>query len=239
MRKSKSQWLGNKANNEEEDGLKFIFKVKKMNDDIEIEKQIMHTHDLFWDSLAKRDPATRFSICDDDITFIGTGLEEQAENKAAYMEINNKGIEQSPNPFTIEFLWKRLSHVGNIAWVESEVVWKQEIGETIFRDRIRSTTILKYEKNKWLIVHVHGSSPDYRFQGGNYMTNADTIIRNNELERQVFERTDELNKTLKNLQATQKQLVQSEKMASLGELTAGIAHEIQNPLNFVNNFSEV
>jgi signal transduction histidine kinase len=44
---------------------------------------------------------------------------------------------------------------------------------------------------------------------------------------------------LTNLQAAQKQLVQSEKMASLGELTAGIAHEIQNPLNFVNNFSEV
>ncbi len=48
-----------------------------------------------------------------------------------------------------------------------------------------------------------------------------------------------LNETLSNLRATQRQLVHAEKMASLGELTAGIAHEIQNPLNFVNNFSEV
>jgi signal transduction histidine kinase/tetratricopeptide (TPR) repeat protein len=48
-----------------------------------------------------------------------------------------------------------------------------------------------------------------------------------------------LNLTIDSLRRTQKQLIQSEKMASLGELTAGIAHEIQNPLNFVNNFSEV
>ncbi len=48
-----------------------------------------------------------------------------------------------------------------------------------------------------------------------------------------------LEKTLADLKSAQSQLIQSEKMASLGELTAGIAHEIQNPLNFVNNFSEV
>ncbi|HKC36048.1 MAG TPA: ATP-binding protein, partial [Chitinophagaceae bacterium] len=48
-----------------------------------------------------------------------------------------------------------------------------------------------------------------------------------------------LNQTVDSLKKTQTQLIQSEKMASLGELTAGIAHEIQNPLNFVNNFSEV
>jgi two-component system NtrC family sensor kinase len=49
----------------------------------------------------------------------------------------------------------------------------------------------------------------------------------------------DLEKTVADLKNTQRQLIQSEKMASLGELTAGIAHEIQNPLNFVNNFSEV
>ncbi len=55
----------------------------------------------------------------------------------------------------------------------------------------------------------------------------------------LTEKKEKLEHTLAELKATQDQLIQSEKMASLGELTAGIAHEIQNPLNFVNNFSEV
>lgn len=70
--------------------------------------------------------------------------------------------------------------------------------------------------------------------------------RKEELEHLVEARTVELTnqkqaleKALEELKATQAQLIQSEKLASLGELTAGIAHEIQNPLNFVNNFSEL
>jgi two-component system NtrC family sensor kinase len=61
-----------------------------------------------------------------------------------------------------------------------------------------------------------------------------------EQKRKAIEETNvALQKSLEDLKAAQAQLIQSEKMASLGELTAGIAHEIQNPLNFVNNFSDV
>ena len=64
---------------------------------------------------------------------------------------------------------------------------------------------------------------------------AEVVKQNKQIETQ----RDNLQKTLENLKSTQNQLVQKEKLASLGELTAGIAHEIQNPLNFVNNFSEL
>jgi len=64
-------------------------------------------------------------------------------------------------------------------------------------------------------------------------------IENVRLFDEVKQRTDELSRSLENLQTAQNRLVQTEKLASLGQLTAGIAHEIKNPLNFINNFSSL
>lgn len=105
----------------------------------------------------------------------------------------------------------------------------------------------------WMISYGFGASNQYKAflkeqkkRQEEEIQNKVIAARKDELEIMVQERTNEILKqkeelehTLEELKETQNQLIQREKLASLGELTAGIAHEIQNPLNFVNNFSEV
>ena len=136
-------------------------------------------------------------------------------------------------------VFKKFLVNGNSAVFVEEILISMNVEGNAMSINCRLTTVLEYTDKKWLVVHFHGSLATGNEGDEDTWSANELKEKNKELEKKVAERTEELRVSLENLKSTQDQLIHSEKMASLGELTAGIAHEIKNPLNFVNNFAEV
>ncbi len=109
---------------------------------------------------------------------------------------------------------------------------------------LRFSTVFEYFDDHWKLVHWHGSQA-VDSEGDTWHKN-ELVKKNEALQKLVDEKTADLKEkntaletAIQTIEETQDQLLQQEKLASLGQLTAGIAHEIKNPLNFVNNFSEL
>ncbi len=119
--------------------------------------------------------------------------------------------------------------IQNLTFNEDQRRQQEAVARNIYEARVRFYTLLGILGVFVLIAGILLFANQQRKKANRVLHE-----RNEQIETQH----KALEKTLSDLKTTQSQLVQSEKMASLGELTAGIAHEIQNPLNFVKNFSE-
>src|ERR1700744_4489569 len=120
--------------------------------------------------------------------------------------------------------------VQNLAFNEEQRKHEQEAAEIAYQNQVRLYAVIGILVVFVLIAIIFLYANQKRKK-------ANSLLK--QQNEQIQSQHKALEKTLAELKTTQTQLIQSEKMASLGELTAGIAHEIQNPLNFVNNFSEV
>ena len=179
-------------------------------------------------------------IMSDNITGFGTGKHEIFNSYEEYItKIYRVFGKQLPSEATFHFFDVRSTMLDSIGIVHGtyEIKYTLDGAENSYYGR--RSTVFVWENNCWRAIHLHVSEPSAHLVEGESFPVTALKAQNEELKKQVDLKTEELSNSLKNLQATQQQLIHAAKMASLGELTAGIAHEIQNPLNFVNNFSDV
>ena len=165
-----------------------------------------------------------------------------------FVQVRSRSLTVAPNPGTTLGRVAATKEPFQIADVQAEPAYTQDPNRADFLRMTGARTVLNVPMLKddgvvgQIAIYRQEIQPFTDKQVSlltNFAAQAVIAIENARLLSELRQRTEELSASLHDLRTAQDRLVQTEKLASLGQLTAGIAHEIKNPLNFVNNFSSL
>lgn len=206
---------------------------------------ILANHDKLLEAMLNKDEAIIRRLIHPDASVFGSAIHEFEKGLENVINYYTRALALLPDDKNIKLKSRNYTDLNNGALVEQEfeiyfTLEGKEITLLILRQSAIWTNFKKNdEKNSsWVLLHDHTSMPDHL---GAYKTiSSNEFLEGNlNLEIESDKLQQKLQQSFTDLKILKDQLIKKEKLASIGQLTAGIAHEIKNPLNFVNNFSEL
>ncbi len=174
----------------------------------------------------------------------GTGQDDKSKSCNEFLVLLERQREQA-RPLRVKMtvkcipIYRSFSPDGQTAVYVDELQYLSLADDTSQITNLRLSTILFKMPQGWRVTHLHASTPVKASAGNGVLPKEEKEKQNTTLEDLLEQKSAALKESLEKLEANRAQLIKQEKLASLGQLTAGIAHEIKNPLNFINNFSEL
>jgi len=206
--------------------------------------QILSSHDNLLEAMLNKDETMLRSLIHPEATVFGSAIHEFEKGLENVISYYTEALALLPDDKNFKLLSRNYTDLNDGALIEQEF----EIFFTLEEKEITLLTLRQSalwtkkpadkENASWVLLHDHTSMPDHL---GAYETiSSNELLEGNlNLEIESEKLKKRLQQLLLELKTLKEQLVKKEKLASIGQLTAGIAHEIKNPLNFVNNFSEI
>jgi signal transduction histidine kinase len=206
---------------------------------------IFANQDMLLEAMLSKNESVLRELIHPDASVFGSAINEFEKGVEQVIHYYTHSIALLPDDRRVEVKWRNFTDLDKQALVEQEFVIRFTLeNEEITLLTLRQSALWVFvegdnqQKDRWLLIHDHTSMPDHL--GAFETISSDEMLENNlNLELETDQLKKKLTKSVNELKTIQSQLIQKERLASIGQLTAGIAHEIKNPLNFVNNFSEV
>lgn len=208
-------------------------------------EQILTNQDALLDAMLNKNENTLRNLIHENASVFGSAIHEFEKGLENVLRYYMEALALLPDDKKVNIKTRHYTDLKDHALVEQEfdIHFTLE-GNDIKLLTLRQSALWTYQPERngkpsnWRLLHDHTSMPDH-LGAFETISSSELLEGNMNLEFEVEKIKGNLNRAVADLKIAQNQLVQNDRLSSIGQLAAGIAHEIKNPLNFVNNFSEV